>query len=232
MGREEGNAYINKLSETELMELILFGEDGQDAKDLTWLCSRLASKMMVAKESNDICRGMKVPDMENTPRQTIEKFFHVFGSASALANFRAITGFWQPSQAESAFTQTMLQFAQLPKNARDMRKNLYVEHYENNSLISGGSETVTLIKEKKGFRDGYFLPEKLVRYSSLDFINGIVTAVETHDGNQSTHTWSYSPGEHGPYLLVAFGDGFASQADIIDDDTISFEDVQFSRSRK
>ena len=125
MDREEGVEYINKMDANELMELILFGEDGQEVKDIAWLCSRLASKMMISKEGDDMCGR----SADNMHRKTIEKFFHVFSGAGTLSNFRSINGFWQPREAENAFTQVMLQFAGLPQNIRDMHKNLYNEHY-------------------------------------------------------------------------------------------------------
>jgi len=129
MGNEEGAEYVNNMTATELMELILYGEDGKDAKDLTWLCSRLAAKMMIHKEGYDMKKSY-VSDSENTDRQVIEKFFHTFSGASALSSYRAIKGFWDPRVAENAFNGVMLQFAQLPKNVRDVHKQLYDENYK------------------------------------------------------------------------------------------------------
>ena len=81
--------------------------------------------MMILKEGDDMCGR----SADNMNRQTIEKFFHVFSGASALSSFRSIKVFWQPREAENAFTQVMLQFAGLPKSIRDIHKKLYIEHY-------------------------------------------------------------------------------------------------------
>ncbi len=107
--------YVNKLSPRQLMELILFGEDGQEANNVIWLCNRLAAKMMIPHETGD--------------RATIEMFFLAFSGVPARNHYRSLTGFWPPSQAEAAFTQTMLQFAALPRSLRDMHARLYLEHY-------------------------------------------------------------------------------------------------------
>ena len=107
--------YVNRLSPRQLMEMILFGEDGQEANNVIWLCNRLAAKMMIPYETGD--------------RATIEMFFLAFSGVSARNHYRALTGFWPPNQAESAFTQTMLQFAALPKNLREIHAKLYLEHY-------------------------------------------------------------------------------------------------------
>ena len=97
------------------MELILFGEDGQEANNVIWLCNRLAAKMMIPHETGD--------------RATIEMFFLAFSGVPARNHYRSLTGFWPPNQAEAAFTQTMLQFAALPRSLRDMHARLYLEHY-------------------------------------------------------------------------------------------------------
>ena len=107
--------YVNKLSPRQLMELILFGENGQEANNIVWLCNRLAAKMMIPHETGD--------------RATIEMFFLAFSGVPTRNHYRAMTGFWPPNQAEAAFTQTMLQFAALPKSLRDIHARLYLEHY-------------------------------------------------------------------------------------------------------
>jgi len=126
MGREEGVEYIKNMDATELMELILFGEDGEDVKDLPWLCSRMVAKLNIAKEGDDC--AMRSPG--NKSRLVLEKALHTFGGASALSYFRSITGFWNPTAAENVFTSMMLQFAQLPKGARDAHKQLYIDNYK------------------------------------------------------------------------------------------------------
>jgi hypothetical protein len=126
MGREEGVEYIKNMNVTELMELILFGEDGEDVKDLAWLCSRMVGKLNIAKECDDM--AMRQPG--NVNRLVLEIALHTFGGASALSHFRSITGFWNPTAAENVFTSIMLQFAQLPKGARDVHKQLYIDNYK------------------------------------------------------------------------------------------------------
>ncbi len=107
--------YVDGLKPRALMELILFGEDGKEANNIIWLCNRLAAKMMIPHELND--------------RDTIEMFFAAFSGVPAANRYRAMTGFWPASEAESAFTQTMLQFAGLPKSLRDIHARLYLERY-------------------------------------------------------------------------------------------------------
>jgi hypothetical protein len=140
MGREEGVAYITEMSASKLIDLIQRGE--YNPEDLTWLCSRMVNKLVVANETDN--RGI------------IEKALRVFGNDRMAEHYRSVN-FLQPNEAERLFTQLMLEYA-----ARPREENLFKEakenkiKYANKSMVFRVLTMSTPVPEAEGQLWAYF----------------------------------------------------------------------------